>query len=102
MASILEGKQNVELPRFIIDNNRPNTHNLQYGNMRLMKKPDENSYLAWSVNYNDKSYHGQALGHNPNRAGTVFTYDEQGRVIELTSGRDTKPCSNQVQYHTND
>ena len=78
MASILEGKKNVELPRYIADNNRSNSHNLQYGNVRLMKRPDENSYPTRSVNYNDNSYQGRAIGHNPNRTGILLTYDEQG------------------------
>ena len=56
MASILEGKQNVELPRYATDNNKLNSHNLQYGNMRLMRRSDENSYPARSANYNDNSY----------------------------------------------
>ena len=68
-----------------------------------MRRPDDNerSYQARSVNYNNNSYQGQVIGHNPNRVGIVFIYDEQGQVIELTSGQDTDPFSNQVHYNTN-
>ena len=88
MAFILEGKQNVELPRYSSDTNRPSGSNLQYGSVGLMRRPDDNEriYQAQTSNYNDNSYQGQVMGYNPNRAGTIFTYYEQGRVIEFSSG----------------
>ena len=77
MTSILKGKQNIELPRYSSDTNRLNSI-LQYGNVCLMRRHDDNehNYSARSVNYNDNSYQGRAMGCNPNQAGTVFTYDE--------------------------
>ena len=63
-----------------------------------MRRPEDNerNYHARPYNYNDNSYQGRTTGYNPNRIGTVFTYDEQGRVIELSSGQDTDSFSNKA------
>ena len=72
--------------------------------MRLMRRPDDNerNYQARSSNYNDNGYQGRAMGHNSNRASMIFTYDEQGRVIELSLGQEVDSFSNQAQYNTSD
>ena len=78
MASILEGKQNVKLPKYSSNTSRPNNNNLQFGNVCLMRRPDDNecNYQARFVNYNDNSYQGRAMENNPNQTGIVFTYDK--------------------------
>ena len=69
-----------------------------------MKRPKDNEriYQAQSVNYNnDHSYQGWVMSHNPPRTSTIFTYDDQGRVVEWTLGQDLDQGNSPAYYENN-